>query len=298
MIKNNVFDTALIFEGGGMRASYTAGMLCALLENNIYFDYAAGISAGATHCINYISRDTERAKRSFVDLVNEPNFGGWTSFLKGKGYFNAEFIYEQTPYAKCCLPLDFKTFIENPAQIKIGAFDMNRGKMKYFGKEDIYDIASLVKIVRASSSLPIFMPHTHIEDDEYIDGGLGGGIALDIAKKDGYQKFFVILTRPKGYVKKPVKSKSLIKTVYRHYPDVVDAIFNRHKLYNETLEELRELEKQGKAYLVYPDVMPVSNRETNFYKLYKSFTLGCEQAIRDIDKWAEFLGISKKIECE
>lgn len=38
MLKNNVFDTALIFEGGGMRGSYTAGVVNTLLENEIYFD--------------------------------------------------------------------------------------------------------------------------------------------------------------------------------------------------------------------------------------------------------------------
>ena len=45
IITNNIKDTALIFEGGGMRASYTAGFLNNLLENKIYFDYVAGISA-------------------------------------------------------------------------------------------------------------------------------------------------------------------------------------------------------------------------------------------------------------
>ena len=68
-IVNNIKDTALIFEGGGMRASYTAGILNILLENEIYFNYVAGVSAGASHLVNYLSRDTKRAKKSFVDIV-------------------------------------------------------------------------------------------------------------------------------------------------------------------------------------------------------------------------------------
>ncbi|HCX03129.1 MAG TPA: patatin family protein, partial [Clostridiales bacterium] len=79
-IKNNIKDTALIFEGGGMRASYTAGILNNLLENKLYFNYIAGISAGSSHTVNYVSRDKERAKKSFVDFVKDPNFGGWKSF--------------------------------------------------------------------------------------------------------------------------------------------------------------------------------------------------------------------------
>ncbi len=292
-ISNNVFDTALIFEGGGMRGSYTAAVLCALLEEGIYFDYAAGISAGATHCVNYISRDIARARRSFVDLVNDKNFGGWGSFFKGHGYFNSDYIYGKTAYAKESLPFDFKTFMENPAQMRIGAFDMRRGKMKYFSKNDVTDISSLMNIVRASSSMPFFMPKTTIGDDEYIDGGVGGGIALDIAKYDGYEKFFVILSRPKGYRKKSVKIKMTVKSRYWKYPFVAKAIKYRHVKYNKTLDELEELEKQGKAFLVYPDVMPVSSRETDYGKLYKSFDMGYEQASRDIEKYKEFLGLGQ-----
>lgn len=293
-ISNNIFDTALIFEGGGMRNSYTAAVLCYLLEEGIYFDYAAGISAGATHCVNYISRDIDRARRSFVDLVCDKDFGGWGSFFKGKGYFNSDYIYGKTAYAKESLPFDFKTFTVNPAQMRIGAYDMRRGGMKYFSKNDVSDLSSLMNIVRASSSMPFFMPKTIIGDDEYVDGGIGGGIALDIAKHDGYEKFFVVLSRPKGYRKKSVKIKGAIKSFYWRYPQVYNAISKRYIKYNKTLDELEQLEKQGKAFLVYPDVMPVSSRETDYGKLYKSFDMGYEQARRDVEKYRGFLGIGEK----
>lgn len=112
--KNNITDTALIFEGGGMRASYSAGLLNNLLEHRLYFDYVAGFSAGASCSVNYLTRDTQRAKRSFVDVVKDPKFGGWESFLKGEGYFRAEYVYEQTPYPEASLPLNFDAFKANP----------------------------------------------------------------------------------------------------------------------------------------------------------------------------------------
>ena len=62
----NINDVALIFEGGGMRASYTAGAVVTLLENNLNFGDVYGISAGSSHTVNYVSRDTVRAKMSFV----------------------------------------------------------------------------------------------------------------------------------------------------------------------------------------------------------------------------------------
>ena len=48
-------QTALLFEGGGMRASYTSGMVVALLEEDIHAPFVAGISAGASNTANYLS---------------------------------------------------------------------------------------------------------------------------------------------------------------------------------------------------------------------------------------------------
>jgi len=288
-ITNNIHDTALIFEGGGMRASYTAGFLNTLLENEIYFDYVAGISAGASHSVNYLSRDIERSKRSFVDLVLDPNFGGWRSFFKGEGYFRAQYIYEETPFPDAALPFDFDTFKENPARLRIGAFDRDSGETVYYSKDDIHDVSDLMKIVRSSSSMPIFMPPTCYQDRYYVDGGLSGGIALDIAKKDGMKKFFVVLSREKGYRKEPIKYQGVIKAYYRRYPAVTEALLNRHKIYNQILEELQQLESEGRAFLVYPDSMPVSSREVSYQKLSESYRLGYEQGKRDLLKWREFL---------
>jgi Predicted esterase of the alpha-beta hydrolase superfamily len=288
-ITNNIHDTALIFEGGGMRASYTAGFLNNLLENEIYFDYVAGISAGSSHSVNYLSRDIERAKKSFVDLVLDPRFGGWSSFLRGEGYFRAKYIYEETPFPNAALPFDMETFMANPARLRIGAFNRDSGKVIYYSKNDIHDITDLMKIVRSSSSMPFFMPPTYYKDHYYVDGGLGGGIALDIAKKDGMSKFFVVLSREKGYRKKPVKYQGAFKAYYRKHPAIAEAILNRHVVYNQTLDELLEFENDGKAFLVYPETMPVSNRDVDYRKLSESYRLGYEQGRRDLPRWQEFL---------
>lgn len=290
-LTNNIRDTALLFEGGGMRASYTAGFLNTLLENGIYFDYVAGISAGSSHSVNYLSRDMERAKKSFVDLVLDPKFGGWGSFLKGEGYFRAKYLYEETPYPDASLPFDFKTFCANPARLRVGAFQRDTGEMIYFSKDDMRDVGELMKIVRCSSSMPVFMPPTLYGGQVYMDGGLGGGIALDIAKRDGMERFFAVLSRPRGFRMQPPKYGRAIRAIYRKRPYVADAMMNRYKVYNRTLEELEALEFEGKAFLACPDEMPVTNRETVFEKLEESYRAGHAQGARDLPRWKEFLGI-------
>ncbi|WP_041219199.1 DUF6363 domain-containing protein [Desulfitobacterium dichloroeliminans] len=66
-------------------------------------------------------------------------------------------------------------------------------------------------------------------------------------------------------------------------------MLKRHIIYNQTLEELEQLEREGKAFLVYPEEMPVSSREINFSKLSESYRLGYAQGQRDVSQWKAFL---------
>ncbi len=290
-IESNIFDTALLFEGGGMRASCTAGFLNALLGAGLYFDYAAGVSAGSSHAVNYLSRDRERAERSFVHLTLDPAFGGLKSLIRGKGYFRSDYIYGQTPFPGAALPFDFETFMKNPARLRVGAFRRDTGETVYFGREDIRSLEDLAMIVRASSSLPILMPATAMGGHVYLDGGLACGIPLDIAKRDGYRRVFAVLTRPRGFRLRPFRFTRAARAWYRGCPCVADALEKRPAAYNRALEELEAMEKEGRAFLACPETMTVSSRETDFDRLSRSYRLGFEQGLRDLPRWRDFLGV-------
>ena len=53
----------LILEGGAMRGLFTAGVMDVFMENNIRFDGAVGVSAGAAFGCNYKSGQIGRAMR-------------------------------------------------------------------------------------------------------------------------------------------------------------------------------------------------------------------------------------------
>ena len=95
-LTSTVTGTALVFEGGGMRASYTSGLVVALLEAGLHLDWVGGISAGSSNTANYVSRDAWRARHSFTDFAADPRFGDWRTFVRGQGLFNARYIYEET----------------------------------------------------------------------------------------------------------------------------------------------------------------------------------------------------------
>ncbi|MDO5717360.1 MAG: patatin family protein [Tissierellia bacterium] len=288
-MKNNIFKTALIFEGGGMRASFSSGIVNTLLKNQIYFNYLAGISAGSSCVVNYLSRDIERTKASFVDFVKDPEFGNWLTFINGRGLFNAKYIYQESCLPGKRLPYDFDSYMNNPADFDIGAYNMTSSKLVYFGREDIKDRNDLMLAVRASSSLPVFMPSVDIKGEKYIDGGVAGGIPIDIAIEKGYSKLLIVLTRERGYRKSPPSKKRMIKALFRKYPKTAEAILTRYIRYNQTLDKIRDLESQGRAFVIYPDRMPIGNKERDIDKLEAMYQLGISQGRRMLKDIEEFI---------
>lgn len=290
---SNVTDTALVFEGGGMRASFSSGVLGVLLEAGIHCDWVGGISAGSSCTANYLVRDASRAERSFVDFAAEAEFGNWRTWIRGKGMFNAEYIYEQTSLPDQVLPYDFAKFQANPASLRIGAFRCDDGEMVYWGRDDIHELPDLMRRVRASSTMPLLMPITTIDGVDYCDGALGpsGGFATDAAKADGYERFLVVMTRERGYRKSAPRFPGAFPRLFRRYPAIARGLLERPDNYNRTLDELLELERQGRAYLLFPDSMPISNSERNVDVLRFVFRSGQAQARRELGAIREFLGL-------
>ena len=62
----------------------------------------------------------------------------------------------------------------------------------------------------------------------------------------------VILSKSRDYVKKPQNMRLLYRTACRKYPNIVNAIRRRHRVYNENFKEVFALEKEGKAFVFAP----------------------------------------------
>lgn len=274
-----------------MRGSYTSAVVATLVQEGIVFPHVSGISAGSSNTANYVSRDPDRARISFVDFAADPQFGSWLTWVQGKGFFNSQYIYEEA--YKSSLPFKFDEFMSNPAVVRMGAFDCERGATHYFGKEDFTNVARFMKVVRASSSLPIVMPQVRIDGRQYCDGALGvtGGIALDAPQADGYERFFVVMTRPRSYVKEPYKVEAPFRWLYRHQPAVAEGILARAENYNRVREELFDLEAQGQVYLFFPENMTVNNRTHDLTQLRQSYAAGYAQSHKELPAWREFLGL-------
>jgi predicted patatin/cPLA2 family phospholipase len=289
----NIADTALIFEGGGTRASCTAGVVCTLLEAGLFFKDVYGVSAGASHTANYISRDGWRAKASFVEFMGAPRVAGARSLLARKGYFNAEYIYQQSCLPGERLPFDFETFFANPADAHIEAYEYETDRTVCWSKADMRTMNDLMLCVRASSTMPFFMPPVRMGGHTYFDGALGsgGGLALASAKRDGYRKFFIVCTRERGYRKGESAHPKLIRAVMRGYPGLTERVLGRWKLYNAVCDEIDRLERDGAALVFRPERATVSNMTLKQAKLRESYARGLAQARKELPAWRAFLDV-------
>lgn len=284
-------DVALLFEGGGMRNSYTSACVEQLIFHGVRVGWVGGISAGSSHTANFLSHDEIRARESFIEFGSSPGTGGVGSFIRGAGYFNAEYIYETSGRPGNDLPYDWEAFRSDPTPFRIGAMHAETGETVYWGREDAPTLESLMKRVRASSTMPILMKTPTVDGEPYVDGALGssGGIPLDAAEADGFSRFLVISTRPRAYRKSPVKYAAPVKRALRETPAVAEAMLTRHQRYNATKDRLLELESQGRAMIFFPDQMRIANTERRPDKLKAAFYDGLAQTRREWDSWMEFL---------
>lgn len=85
--------TGLVLEGGAMRGLFTAGVIDVLMENNIKFNGAIGVSAGAAFGCNYKSGQIGRVIRYSKRFANNWKYASLWSLLTTGDYFGAEYAY-------------------------------------------------------------------------------------------------------------------------------------------------------------------------------------------------------------
>lgn len=291
-IANNVFDVALVFEGGGTRASYTAGIANVLLDQGIYFNYVCGISAGSSHTLDYCSRDRDRTRRSFVDYAELTDHTGLGSILRGTRYFDADYLYEG-----CTLdgymPFNWDTFAANPADVGMSSLDGATGQTVVFDKSQMHSLHDAINYCRMSSSLPGFMHPITYRGHRMYDGGLGqgAGIPTFMAERAGYTKFVLVRTRARDYRKKRTgeKERKAAELLAKKNPVVAEALLSRSERYNAEIERMEQLEREGRLLMVCPESMYIKSTTLDVQKLRDSYLLGYEQGVRELPRIREFV---------
>ncbi len=278
--------TGLVLEGGGFRGLYSAGFLDFFLEKNVEFPYIIGVSMGACNAVNYISKQRGRNLDIPYTFINDKRYMSYGRLLTKGELFGMDFVYDTIPNQ--LNPFDFETFNSSKQDLIIVTTDCESGNPVYFKN---LKNGEMLKALQASTSLPFASKMVNIDNKELLDGGICDPIPIEKALKDGNEKFVVILTQTADYRKKPAKLKHLSYLKYKNYPALTDKLLSRHTKYNDTIEYIEELESQGKAFVIRPDIkIPISRTEKNVHKLKEAFDMGYKQAHEIWPALSDFLG--------
>ena len=278
----------LVLEGGATRGVFTSGALDFLMEKDVYLSHVIGVSAGACNAVDYVSKQPGRTRDCMIPADKSGNYYyGIRDFVKEKSVMNMDLIFDKFP--KETIPFDFDTYFNSEIKCELVTTNCLTGKAEYMTED--YDRARLMKICRASCSMPLLTPIVNIDDTPYLDGGLADSVPIRRAQEMENEKIVVILTKNRGYRKKVVSPamQKIYRRAYKSYPNLVRTIFKRSFEYNKTMNYLDQLEKRGEIFILRTQVTPVSRLERNKETLHAFYEHGYHYMERKFDEMMEYL---------
>lgn len=265
----------LILEGGGTRGVFTAGVLDYLMEQELWFPYVCGVSAGACNAVDYISRQPGRTKKCLIVTEKEHKYLSMKNFIKYRSLFDMDMLFRRYPDE--IHPFDYETYQNSPIKCELVVTNCITGKAEYL--DDRKNRRRLMDICRASSSMPVVSPMVPIDGIPYLDGGLADSIPLLRAQELGFEKNIVILTRGKGYRKKhSSKADHIYHSLFKKYPALTETMCSRPEVYNETLDYVEQEELKGTIFVIRPKQPAVSRTEKDIDRLEAFFQHGYDYA--------------------
>lgn len=257
--------------GGGLRGVYTSGIYDYLMDNGIDIEYCLGVSSGSANLITYVAGQKGRTKRFFTEYSFEKKYLGAGSYIKNGMLINLDYIYSEITNSTGKDPLDYEAIKNSSKQFHCVTTVAKTAQPRYFTKDDMQqDDYTLLK---ACCAMPVACRKPiKFKGERFYDGGVSDPIPFKKAFADGCDKLIICITLPIDYRKTPMPG-FLVKLLLAGHSKVRDNILTMHNMYNNGIEAILELERQGKAIVIYPrecfDVNTISGEKENMEKLYQ-----------------------------
>ena len=261
--------SGLVVEGGGMRGIYAAGVLDVMMEQGFTFDGVIGVSAGAIHGGTMVAGQRGRSIRYYKKYCRDKRFMSVRSWIKTGEIVVRDFCYRELP--EVLDPFDYEAYEQSATRFYATCSNVETGRPEYL---EVTDMHQQIDIIRASASLPCVSHIVHVEGKKLLDGGCTDSIPVKAFREMGYTRTVVILTRDETYCKKPT-NVFLAKLIYRKYPRFIQALKNRHQVYNQTREELGRMEREGTVFVIRPsEVLQIGRMCHDPEKIQETYEIG------------------------
>ena len=264
--------TLLVLEGGAFRGMYTAAIIDKFIEDNINIDCIIGVSAGAIIAPNYYSKQAQRCININKKYSKDPRYMGKKSLIETGNFINKDFAYYDVN--KKYFVFDEKEYEKNYKCLLATVTNVETGLPEYI---EVTNVINQIEVFRASSAMPFLTNIVEINNNYYLDGAISDSIPIEKALSLNYDKIIVILTRKKGYTKRPFNKGEIlaIKTKYKKYPNFIKSMLNRYKQYNHSLKIIETLSNENKIFAFYPsESVDISLNKVNEKSLEKIYNIG------------------------
>lgn len=237
--------------GGGTRGIFGAGVLDRCMDLGIRFDHFVGVSAGSANGASYIAGQKGRNFVFYNDFAFRKEYMSFDNFKKTGSYIDLDYIYGILSNEDGEYPLDYDAMMADPCGFEVVATNALTGRAIYFRKEEMernkYDF------FKASSCVPGINKPYYVGKIPCYDGGLADPIPYKRAFRAGCDKVVVILTKPRDTVRNSGKDRLLAAAIAWEYPKAAETWINRANVYNKSVSEIFELEKEGKVLIIAPE---------------------------------------------
>lgn len=283
-----MINGTIVLEGGATRGVFTSGALDYLMEKDLYLSHVIGVSAGSCNGVDYVSKQPGRTRDCMIHKEKEYSYySGVRKFIRKKSLLDMDLIFDKYPNE--IFPFDYETYFASEMECELVTTNCITGQAEYMKERE--DRKRLMKICRASSSMPLVSPMVNVDGNLYLDGGLADSVPVGRAIELGNDKIVLILTRNPGYRKKMTTrpAANMYRKAYKNYPNLVRTAIRRNYVYNQTMLQVKRMEAEGKIFVLRPTMPTVSRLERNYDSLMRFYEHGYKSMEKQYDVLRRYL---------
>ena len=270
---------ALVLEGGTFRPVFSCGVMDALLDHDIMFDYVIGVSAGITYAISYLSHQRGRNLEVLRQYRGDSRYLGVRNLPHDHSIFGTDFVFDTIPNQ--LIPFDWDEFHKYNGRVLVGVTNAATGKAEYL---DGMQLDRPCTMLRATCAIPLYFPPVHLGGAVFYDGGIADPVPIVKSLHD--RKNLIVLTQPDGYRKTHTRgTKFGARALHRKYPAMTEALLSRPARYNDTVCLCHRLAEENPAdtVLLQPSA-PLATFEKDIKKLEWGYEMGYNMTCARIDE--------------
>lgn len=264
----------LVLAGGGVRGSFTAGVLAVLADARLPVTSVFGTSAGALNGAYFCTGQLDHMRRLWTDFLPTERFVSYRRALQGRPITDIDGLIDRGMGERYAL---------DGRALRGGAFPFHTCATDLATGEPIVatpDATDVLDWLRASAAVPLGYHRTvRIGGRELVDGSLAAPLGCAACPPGPAEPVLIVLTLPLGHRRRPLHPL-LRRASAALLGDPMTRLLDRYgPLYNAALDAALAATHSGRVALIAPDrPLPVSRITTDSGAIRESIRRGEEAA--------------------